>query len=184
MVATTNNSTTTKATSQASELVAPVQNPFAQHGPLADLKDIHLPDPISLWPNTIGWYLVAIITFFVSITILRKLRKKWRKLAYKRDALQHLSQLEWQYMSNANQRQLLNELSDLMRRVCLSSFPRQQVAGLTGQKWLAFLDSEGNTNQFTAGCGAALVEQKFSTHLSYDSAELISICRLWINTRR
>ena len=33
----------------------------AQPDPLAELRDIHLPGPIEVWPPALGWWLVAIL---------------------------------------------------------------------------------------------------------------------------
>ena len=179
---------------QATAPISPVQNP------LSELRDIHLPEPVSLWPITLGWWILAIVILTTAYVSIRWYTRRRKKQAYKREALRHLDKLEIKYMRNANHHQLLNDLSELMRRVCLTAYPRKQVAGLIGSKWLAFLDTQGNTSKFSSGIGLALIEQRFapsntqaripvksqdpSHEGSYEMADLILICRKWITSQK
>ena len=106
-----------------------------------ELRDIHLPDPVSWWPPAIGWWLVllAIILLIFSLFWLRKYwlekNRSAKVLAYK-----ELNIIQENFQQHNDQKLLVEDLSVLLRRVCLSVFPREDSAGLTGEKWLMFLD--------------------------------------------
>jgi hypothetical protein len=53
---------------------------------------------------------------------------------------------------------LATRLSELLRRAMLAYAPRKEVAGLTGQAWLAWLDRGLDDRFFTEGAGRALKE--------------------------
>ena len=191
----------------ALEAIAPLNapSPLAHLNPLAKLRDIHLPEPISLWPSTIAWWILAGLFLVIVGYSIFLYTQRINKYTYRNEALQHLKAIETQYVSNADYHQLVNDLSELMRRICLSLFPRKEVAGLTGLKWLKFLDDKGHTHQFCSGNGADLIEYRYSPlnkpfnntlnkpfnnkrgsehKESPDAANLIDICRKWIATQK
>ena len=49
-------------------------------------------------------------------------------------------------------------VSELLRRTMLAYAPRSEVAGLTGDAWLAWLDRDLQHPQFVSGPGRKLVE--------------------------
>ena len=56
----------------------------ATANPLDQLKDIHTPDAIGLWPPAIGWYLVLI--FLIAVLVLAGVMLWRRCLLYTSDA--------------------------------------------------------------------------------------------------
>ena len=76
-------------------------------------------------------------------------------------------------------REAVVELSILMRRIAITRFPRNSVAGLSGEDWLQFLDQSGNTDQFTTGPGRALVSAPYSDLTPENLDPLFKICRDW-----
>ena len=80
----------------------------------------------------------------------------------------------------------LRRLSILLRRVCLSRHPREHVAGLTGEAWLALLDQSFKTPRFATGPGRYLVEAPYrpNAHIrAEDIRPLLALCRLWLKSR-
>ena len=99
--------------------------------PLAQLKDIHTPEPIHNYPVAIGWWIVTIATIVLLIWLWRKFAKA-KKL--KQQQKLALANLESNDLSIA-------DIQATLKWAALSYFPRQQVASLYGEKWLAFLKS-------------------------------------------
>jgi hypothetical protein len=58
------------------------------------------------------------------------------------------------------------ELPILIKRVALSAYPRERVASLTGEQWLAFLDQTGHTDVFTMGAGRWLARLAYEPQLT------------------
>ena len=82
----------------------------------------------------------------------------------------------------------LQQVSLVMRRFAMSvADAATPVAGLTGERWLAFLDSRWDRNAFSSGAGRALAVAPYlpADRVMYaDVQELGSLCVQWIATQR
>lgn len=145
------------------------------------LRDIHLPEPISfLWPLAPGWWLSLaslVVLILVSIWILRVRRRN----APKRFALRNLKKLEKTYSDNP--KKLVQELSTLLRRFYITKYPRHEVASLTGETWLKFLDSQLGKVRFSRGDGRCLVDAPYRQNVEFDVDALLKLCRSLIKKK-
>lgn len=95
--------------------------------PLANLKDIHLPDPVGFWPLALGWWLlIAMLIVFLLLALVGY--RKYQAQRARRQAKQALKQAD-------SPQQILT----LLKTLCLSYFPRELVAGLHGESLQMFL---------------------------------------------
>ncbi|ALS97894.1 DUF4381 domain-containing protein [Lacimicrobium alkaliphilum] len=101
--------------------------------PLEQLKDIHLPEPVSWWPPAPGWWILALLCLGLIVITVRWLIKRYRYRAAMRQALSELEQI-----SEAD-KDWPQQLNSLLKRLTLSYFPRAQSAALHQQQWLEFL---------------------------------------------
>lgn len=88
--------------------------------------------------------------------------------------------VERTYEQDEDTRALLAALSQLLRRYALACFPRDQVSGLQGSDWLAFLDRSGATEVFSHGPGAALSTAPYQQDPHVDTTALLAAAREWI----
>ncbi len=154
--------------------------------PALNLRDIHLPDPISWWPLAPGWWLL-IITAFITVAIIFLSRKIYRSKQLKRDIHAELDLIKQQFQQTQNRSQLAKALSILLRRASISFYPAKDIAGLTGESWLAYLD---NTNanpikdkKFQSETGQALLSAPYlaeNATLDFDTQGLIELCESWL----
>ncbi|WP_051938313.1 DUF4381 domain-containing protein [Ghiorsea bivora] len=112
--------------------------------PLQQLKDIHLPAPSPWWDWAIGWWILLALAVAALWFVMPKLWRKWQTWRKQR-MLQHTIHTEYQRICDAYARhqqtqQLAADINTLLRRVALTVFPKQSVAGLIGEDWLKFLD--------------------------------------------
>ena len=101
-----------------------------------DLSPVIAPDAPTWWPLAWGWWAV-IITAIVLIALVFFIVKRRQKNQYaKNEALA--------CFSNSHSLNALspNTAQDIVRQAALSYFPREKVAGLSGDDWLAFLDTQ------------------------------------------
>ncbi|MDN4503719.1 DUF4381 domain-containing protein [Alteromonadaceae bacterium BrNp21-10] len=101
--------------------------------PLAELKDIHLPQAVSNWPPAWGWWLLAIFIVLLCAALIRWFVKRHQKRLAIRQALQLLKQLD------KTQGDYPQQLNRLLKRLSLSYYDREQIAQLHQQAWLDFL---------------------------------------------
>ena len=156
--------------------------------PLAALKDIHLPEAISVWPPALGWWLVCALLLLTLALGLYYGLKSYRKQAYRRAALKALVQLEQGYMqpgySLLKDRSLESSLVHLLKRTALSAYPRSDVARLIGDEWLCFMDDKAGMNVFNTELGRRLQDNRFAPQPemldTVTANQLLQITKEWI----
>jgi len=145
------------------------------------LRDIHLPAPPEFWPPAPGWWALAAIALGLATWAGALL---WRQLRVRRQRRRILALLDRMERSSngAATPEFLAQLSGLMRRLALMRFPRQEIASLTGIKWLQFLDRSGGNGQFSRGPGKVLAHGPYMRELpdEIDSRALTTVIRRWI----
>ena len=104
------------------------------------LRDLHLPEAIGWWPLAPGWWVVLAIVGAVLGYVLWRTYKRWQFNAPRRFALRELARYEAEFLEHRDPIRLGKQVSELLRRGMLAYAPRDEVAGLTGEAWLAWLD--------------------------------------------
>lgn len=110
-------------------------------GLLDQIQDIVEPGPVSMWPATPAWAVLALILLAVLGVAFGAYIRHRHATAYRRAALAELRALR-PALEQADT-QALARLDVLIRRTALAGFPRRDVASLTGAEWIAFLDRTG-----------------------------------------
>ncbi len=153
------------------------------------LRDIHLPDPISWWPLAPGWWLLLAL-FILSVSVSVLWRRHQRAHALKKTALECLQFTRKRFYAHGDDYTLLEELSSLMRQMSVSIFPRQEVASLTGQEWLRFLDSclaqrkDNTQTPFSSGIGKVFADSQYRQRQQCKLNNADAVCLLveqWIS---
>jgi hypothetical protein len=117
------------------------------------LRDLHLPEAIGWWPLAPGWWFLIVILLAGIVYLSYRSIRKWRRNAMRRVALMELSRIQREYKKGVDEVTLAIELSELLRRTMLAYAPRIEVAGLTGKRWLQWLDQGLDDRPFSEGPG-------------------------------
>ncbi|MBT7575711.1 MAG: DUF4381 domain-containing protein [Methylococcales bacterium] len=144
--------------------------------PLA-IRDIHLPDPIIWWPPAFGWWLALLLTITVILLMFWSYKKITRKTAVK-SARHLLSQI--QMKKDWDDPRKLTALSALLRRTAISVYPPEQVASLTGQAWLEFLDRPFKEKKFSSIQGQQLINNPYQRTINSDLKPLFEFSEQWL----
>lgn len=120
------------------------------------LRDLHLPEAVGWWPLAPGWWVLIALAAAGVIFLAYKQYLKWRWNAARRIALGELGRIRREYEDGADAQKLSKELSELLRRSMLAYAPRGEMAGLTGESWLAWLDQGLEDRPFTEGPGKTI----------------------------
>jgi Domain of unknown function (DUF4381) len=158
-----------------------------QPASLDALRDIHLPQPVSLWPPAPGWWLLlALLLTLAAATFVWLRRRRQRPLRWQRAALRELDELEARHLSGADPSELAAALSALLRRGALARFGAE-VASLHGEPWVELLCRPSGSGRSEPEARSPRVLEDL-TATSYageraargDVSEWISFTRLWI----
>ena len=132
------------------------------------LRSLHLPEAVGWWPLAPGWWLLIAAAVIAAGLLLRAWRRRRAHAAARRKALRQLEESRSAYAHHGNPVTLGAEVSELLRRTMLAYAPRAEVAGLTGDEWLAWLDRDLEGPRFRQGAGRSLLD------LPYRSPESVA----------
>ena len=149
--------------------------------PLSQLRDIHLPDPVGLWPLAPGWWIAGVILLVIGVAIFRLIRKRIRKGAPRRNALRELASHYRTFENDGNERKYIININVLLKKVAANYYGKPKVAKLSGEAWLAFLDKHTGEDTFARGAGSALATGPYRPDVSIDAAALQQACKQWIS---
>ena len=150
--------------------------------PLAALRDIHLPDPPGLWPPAPGWIAVACLVAVAGVAAVVIAVRRWRAGRPRREALASLRSLRDRHRAGAPEVEIAMELSTLVRRVALARRPREEVAGLAGERWIAWIESGLPDPERGIGASArtALLDAPYAPECRFDVPHALAACEHWI----
>ncbi len=145
------------------------------------LRDIHLPEQIGWWPLAPGWWLLILLIILL-LTGAWFLWRRLRRQTVKKLAIAELQKIRSQAVGQTDQQQL-EALSAWLRRVAMSLTDRQQVASLTGEAWLEFLDQGLAGQPFSQGAGRLLIDGSYRPQLETHVEPLYALCQQWLDAQ-
>lgn len=150
------------------------------------LRDLHLPDAVGWWPLAPGWWFVLFLVMTALGYLIWRAVRQWQRNAPRRYALRELHRYEGEYLQHQNPVRLGKQLSELLRRGMLAYAPRGNVAGLTGDAWLQWLDSGMPLPYFHTEGGKSLIELPYrNPHGDFSDVDinaLLSAVRMRLRT--
>jgi hypothetical protein len=150
------------------------------------LRDLHLPEAIDWWPLAPGWWLLMALSAFGLLYLLHRAYRRWRANRPRRIALRELKKVRGEYQRGMDAISLSKQLSQLLRRAMLAYGSRDEVAGLTGQSWLEWLDQGLEGRPFTTGAGRLIGSLPYvrsdSSDTEIDIAAVMDAVRLRLQT--
>lgn len=139
---------------------------------LDHLHDLVTPGGAPWWPPTLGWsLLIGALAVSLVITLL-KVILRWQANRYRREALSLLKTTPTE------------QLSELTKRVALTEWPRDEIAGLTGARWLEFLDSSAGMEEFVRGSGQMIESMAFAPVPPEQATSVRGSVKEWILKHR
>lgn len=148
--------------------------------PLAELKDIHAPHAISVWPLAIGWYiLIAVALIVVVFFLIRLVRNKQKQRRF--DMLNQLLNTIEEHYGVISDNEIIAECSVLLKRIARAKFPNENPQMLVGDEWLSFLDRTAKTQEFSSGYGSCLANT-YQRQTLADKDGFFNLIRQWIRS--
>lgn len=148
------------------------------------LRDIHMPAPVGWWPPAFGWWIALFAVLVAAGFVWYRFRRAYRVRAAGK-AIKHVMAA----LDGGEEPGLCAQrLSIVLRRFAISvETGRDAVAGLTGRRWLKYLDSRWERDSFSAGPGDALLVAPYAPAGRVDAKhvrDLGAVCMAWIHAQR
>ncbi|MBE9538936.1 MAG: DUF4381 domain-containing protein [Proteobacteria bacterium] len=155
--------------------------------PLAALHPLRDPGAISWWPLAPGWWVLIALAVLAIAVLAYYLLKRYRANAYRRLALQQLVSIHAQLgAANPVEKQAAaSDTNALLKAVALRIFPRHDIAALSGEAWLEFLNksrrSDAEATAFAEDFATAVYAQNTP---DIDTEQLFQASKNWIIKHR
>jgi hypothetical protein len=107
--------------------------------PLEGLADIVVPDPVSWYPQTWGWWVLAGAVAVAGLVWAVRRMRRYLADRYRREALLGWAALAASLDGEGGRAAALAALAVLLKRTALTAWPRAEVASLSGPAWIDFL---------------------------------------------
>ncbi|WP_052692076.1 DUF4381 domain-containing protein [Teredinibacter purpureus] len=153
---------------------------------LAQLHAPIAPNAIGLWPPAVGWWLLIAIGIAVLALLIRTVKKRSKRNAYRKLALSELTALSKMDLPEEQTTKIPLLAATLLKRTCIAAYPvlKTHSAGLYGKQWFDWLTQSANLDSLTAAQTETLLsltgEAKYSAESSLDPELVFSSCRYWI----
>jgi hypothetical protein len=155
----------------------PLPDAFGNYA-LGDFAEVVSPAAINWWPQTAGWWWVgAALVVVLGRYGWRRLRH-WYRNRYRGEATVRLQQLA---ATSASDNWLL-EINRLLKLTALAAFSREQVASLSGEAWVSFLNRQCATPPFSAQQGQLLALGTYTgqTVAAAHRQQMVDACLIWV----
>ena len=121
------------------------------------LKELPLPEPVSWWPQTPGWYVLSAAVLAGLAWFGWRLYLRHQHNSYRKEGLAQLAAMS----SNSA---AAGGLPILLRRSALHAASREDVAGLRGDQWIAWLNQSAGRELFNSSDADVLDQLAFAGH--------------------
>lgn len=157
-----------------------------EQDPLTQLRDIHLPEAVGLWPLATGWWLLLVLFMLLLTLLLRHLWRRMRRRRYRKLAVGALAAHYQGFQQDGDKAAYISASQEILRRAALQRYrdKRALIAPLSGRAWISFLDSCIDKPIFSATFGDALDDAHYQRSTPIEPAELHRSARYWLRNHR
>ncbi len=143
---------------------------------LQRLRDIDGLDEVSWWPPSLGVSLIIILAFLLLIiSVILYLKKRAWNLSWKGEIFRRLDQMQYNVEQN-NARDFAIELSEILRRIAMHKYSREDCASLIGNKWLVWLQKHDPAGFNWPKYGVILTKDVFASRdKNFDISSLVKL---------
>ncbi|MGD8323683.1 MAG: DUF4381 domain-containing protein [Gammaproteobacteria bacterium] len=142
------------------------------------LRDIHLPAEVGLWPPAVGWWVLGALVLAYSGWLLWRYAQGYRR----RVALRTLEAVCADLEAGHSSAVCLPIVSSVVRRFAMTVAAQPRgIAGLVGERWLTWLDSQWEQHEFTNGAGQALARAPYAPPAAFSSEDALALTRVCID---
>lgn len=151
------------------------------------IDPIELPEPVLWLPQTPGWKILAVVAVLLTAYGCYRAGGRWWRNRYRRSALQRFKEIE--LAAEGDNLRAVAAMPRLLKATALHAYPRANVAALSGEAWLEFLDAHYSGPSFRSSIGRKLLNVAYRQLPQWqlppeDAVILISMCRCWLRQHK
>jgi hypothetical protein len=147
------------------------------------MRDVHLPAEISWWPPAPGWWLLACLTTLLGFLIVRLIRDRKRRMAYRKHAVSALKEHYQRWQETGSTTAYLQAANAILKRCVLHITGTKDAAGLSGQAWLNTL-SDLTPHDLSIEAQDALALKVYQAESSIDVALIHAELEEWLRSHK
>ena len=144
------------------------------------MHELHLPEPISMVPQTPGWWVLAGWLAAIALMTAAHLAGRRRRNRYRREAQSSLDGIAARAADDPSGS--AQEIAAMLKRTALAAYPRATVASLYGADWAAFLCTTAGNDPEIAAAADGLAGSAYRADA--DGRALVSPAGRWIRLHR
>ncbi len=141
------------------------------------IQDIITPEDVAFWPPQPGWYIILLVLLIiVGIFIAVRMRHK-RRNAYRKQGILAIEALKNKGVSEPN----ILKVNSTLKACALQAYNREDIAILSGEKWVAFLNKKAKHVTFNGACKTMLSKgpyEKFNSEAAFNQNEFDDLIAL------
>ena len=146
------------------------------------LRDIHLPIDSLWWPPAPGWWMLLILLVLIGL-LLPKIPAWLRRKPIRTLSLREYDRIRrTRSDGHLDDRQLIQELSVLLRRTVMSYGARGSDANLCGDRWITRLNEMSGECCFSTEQCDLLTRGQYQLEFEIDIEALLHSCGNWIKS--
>lgn len=140
------------------------------------------PPPVSFSFGAPGWYVLAALLLSVVLSIAVLIWRHYLKNKYRTHALQWLDAKQQEYTVNNNYNALVYETTMLVKRIAISKYGRNVVAGKRKEAFIEYINSKYKAVEFNDADKTLLSDTIYTDkNIEQHTAEqFVSKARQWI----
>jgi hypothetical protein len=138
-------------------------------------------DPIPFTMDTLGWKMVFFILFLTILFIAYKYYLKYKRNAYRREAITKIQVLIENETASASS--FISQIMFILKQTALETYDRKTVASLEGKTWLTFLDKTLNQSFYITHqdvIASAIYKNEFDNTSTFNQNEFANMSIKWI----
>lgn len=149
--------------------------------PLAQLKDIHLPETGGWWPPAPGWWLLAALCLIALIALVWFGKRHRKRTLWKRQAKAELERLR---QRACNEPKWYGELNRLLKRIARQRHADRHPESMTGAQWVDFLLETLPKDRIASRPTAeALVAAAWQPKSALEPRNALAFASLWLEAQ-
>ena len=159
-------------------MTSPPSDTASDPASLDNLHDIMIAEPVSWFPPAPGWiillsFIVVLLILFITYRLVL-----WWSNAYRRAAVKELNQLKVTTSNSSNDvvnhHLILCKAAEILKRTALVVSSRENVAGLTGNEWIDWLNQHGGGALFENDVAELLAVKMYNSEISGLTSDVLT----------